>query len=209
MASEEQVVLDETVLLEDLQQEALDVFKQVNFDCIELITFQRSQFEAKLALFPEFVVNNLWEVVSEWRTLNDLDFNFTIEDGIDSDQINSESEATSPSQRAISPIETPAGCSGKDGTDLVVPGQNGLANSNTDPVESIPSLSGSCATNSSRNAILPIKTPVGGAGTSRIAVLSNAKETDLVAAGQTGLANSNTGSVGSIPSLSGSCEIGK
>ncbi|XP_038116763.1 uncharacterized protein LOC119768975 [Culex quinquefasciatus] len=126
MASEEQVVLDETVLLEDLQQEALDVFKQANFDCIELITFQRSQFEAKLALFPEFVVNNLWEVVSEWRTRNDLDFNFTIEDGIDSDQINSESETTSPSQRAISPIETPAGCSGKDGTDLVVPGQNGI-----------------------------------------------------------------------------------
>ncbi|KAL1396303.1 hypothetical protein pipiens_000278, partial [Culex pipiens pipiens] len=133
-------------------------------------------------------------VVSEWRTRNDLDFNFTIEDGIDSVQINSESEATSPSQRAISPIETPAGGSGKDGTDLVVPGQNGLANSNTDPVESIPSLSGSCATNSSRIAILPIE----GAGTSRIAVLSNAKETDLVAAGRTGLASSNVNRSGGI-----------
>ncbi|KAL9693832.1 hypothetical protein quinque_013117 [Culex quinquefasciatus] len=98
----------------------------------------------------------------------DLDFNFTIEaDSVCSVQINSENEATSPSQSAISPIETPVGDSGKDG--IFAPGQNGLAKSNTDPVEKIPSFSESDATSSSRKTILPIETR--GSCTSRIAVL--------------------------------------
>ncbi|KAL1395239.1 hypothetical protein pipiens_011401 [Culex pipiens pipiens] len=58
----------------------------------------------------------MWEVVSEWRTRNDLDFKLIIvADSVGSVQINSENEATSPSQSAISPIETPVGGSGKDG----------------------------------------------------------------------------------------------
>ncbi|EDS30933.1 bestrophin 2,3,4 [Culex quinquefasciatus] len=75
-------------------------------------------------------------------------------------QINS--EATSTSQSTSSPIETPVGGSGKNDTDPVAPGQNELANSITGPVESIPSLRGSWAT----NAILPIETPVEGSGKS-------------------------------------------
>ncbi|KAL9697650.1 hypothetical protein quinque_001091 [Culex quinquefasciatus] len=61
-----------------------------------------SEEQIVLNEFPEFVVNNLWEVVSKWRTRNST----------------------------ISPIETPVGGSGKDSTDPVAPGQNGFANSN-------------------------------------------------------------------------------
>ncbi|XP_038114088.1 uncharacterized protein LOC119767988 [Culex quinquefasciatus] len=68
-----------------------------------------------------------------------------------------------PFHRSRRQLEAPAR------TASCAPGQNGLAKSNTDPVEQIPSFSESDATSSSRKTILPIETR--GSCTSRIAVL--------------------------------------
>ncbi|EDS39138.1 conserved hypothetical protein [Culex quinquefasciatus] len=98
-----------------------------------------SEEQIVLNEFPEFVLNNLWEVVSKWRTRNDLDEHIPEHHFTDRD----------------ASWRFRQGQHGSCG-----PGQNGFANSNTGPVESIPSLRGSCT----KNAILPIHRSVEGSG---------------------------------------------